>query len=201
VATASTTKGTRASPVGVIRCIGILVPFTWAVKGISGGINNGTPSPFVEKITKGINMRRLQTNLPDAARAKALHDAGIKMDDIVDATGLPQRTIYNIVNLVGPWAEIVTNNEIFQRYRNEVKKMIQTGSLELSKACLNQIEVKLPQASAAQAAVVFGILHDKERIQAGESNLNIAVHVTKEDLASREDVLARVATLLAGKET
>jgi len=77
--------------------------------------------------------------------------------------------------------------------------MIQTGSLELSKACLNQIEVKLPQASAAQAAVVFGILHDKERIQAGESNLNIAV-VHKHEISDREQVLERVANLLGQRD-
>jgi len=144
-------------------------------------------------------MRRRQTNIPSAARAKALHDAGFKMGEIVDATGIPQRTIYDIVNLKGKWADICQDNEIFRTYRDEVKKVIQTGSLELAKQCLNQIEVKLPQASAAQAAVVFGILHDKERIQAGESNLNIAV-VHKHELADREQVLERVAGLLANKD-
>ncbi len=140
-----------------------------------------------------------QTNLPDAARAKALHDAGIKMSDIEEATGIPPRTIYDIVNMKGPWAEIVTNNEVFREYRDQVKKQLQTGSLELAKKAQNQIDVKLPDASAAQAAVIYGILRDKERMDAGEAVENIAI-VTKKDIIDEEQVLSRVAALVARRD-
>jgi len=144
-------------------------------------------------------MRRLQTNLPNAARAKALHDAGIKMDDIVEATGIPQRTIYNIVNMKGPWADIVQNERLFNEYRVEVKKQLQTGSLEIAKGALHQIERRLPEASAAQASVIYGIVGDKERMDSGEAVMNIAI-VHKDEVADREQLLERVAGLLANKD-
>ncbi len=135
---------------------------------------------------------RLRTNIPDAARAKAMHEAGIRIGEIVEATGVSQRVIYDIVHGVGKWGQIVHNDERFKQYRDEVKKQLQTGSLELSKKCLTQIEDKLPQASAAQAAVVYGIIFDKERLQAGESSLNVAV-INKRDLEDEDALLARLA--------
>jgi hypothetical protein len=41
---------------------------------------------------------------------------------------------------------------------------------------LQQVEDKLPNASTAQAAVIYGVLTDKERLQAGESTANVEIH-------------------------
>ncbi len=135
---------------------------------------------------------RHRTSLPDAARAAALHEAGIRMGEIVEATGIPRRTIYGIIYGEPEWREILNNDERFKEYRNEVKKQLQTGTLELSQKCLIQIEDKLPAASAAQAAVVYGIIFDKERLQAGESTENVAV-INKRDLEDEDRLLAKLA--------
>ena len=108
-----------------------------------------------------------RTSLPIAATAAAMHESGVSVTDISGATGLPKRTIYKIINGDHQWAEILHNDDRFKLYRDEVKRQLQAGSLELSKKCLDQIEDRLCDSSAAQAAVVYGILFDKERLQAG----------------------------------
>jgi hypothetical protein len=45
---------------------------------------------------------------------------------------------------------------------------MQAASIKLSQKALQQIEDKIDQASAPQAAMVYGILRDKERLDAGE---------------------------------
>ena len=45
---------------------------------------------------------------------------------------------------------------------------MQAASISLSQKALQQIENRIDKASAPQAAMVYGILRDKERLDAGE---------------------------------
>ena len=96
---------------------------------------------------------------------------------------------------------MINNDPEFVQWRHDVTRKLQTGALELAKKSSIHAESTLNGASYYQAIVGGSILIDKARLLGNESTENLALHVTKEDLASREDVLARVATLLAQKET
>jgi|SRR5919197_511542 hypothetical protein len=104
-----------------------------------------------------------------------------------------ESTVTNIINGTHGWAEIKNSDAQFQKYRNQTRRELQVSMLELNKKCLQQIDAKLSKASAAQAAMIHGILTDKERLQAGESTQNIEIHTKHEDLAL--DRLAEVLSI------
>ena len=135
--------------------------------------------------------RGRRTDLPTAATARAMSEMGFQTGQIAEAIGLAEGTVDDIVNGRHGWGQMI-NEPVFNEYRVRQKRIMQTASIELAKKALGQIENKLPQASAAQAAVIYGIMRDKERLDAGESTENIAV-------LSRHDVedLDRLAKALA----
>ena len=80
---------------------------------------------------------------------------------------------------------------VFKEYRLRQKRIMQTASVELAKKALKQIEDKLPEASAAQATVIYGILRDKERLDAGEPTEHIA-HLHFHEVAEIDLLLAKL---------
>ena len=142
-----------------------------------------------------------QRTTHEAAEVHALRDTGMSTGQIGEQLDIPKRTVAAIVAGEGRWGEIINNDPEFVRWRDDVTRKLQTGALELAKKSFIHAESKLNGASYYQAIVGGSILIDKARLLGDQSTSNLALHVTKEDLASREDVLARVATLLAQKET
>ena len=142
-----------------------------------------------------------QRTTHEAASVHALRDTGMSTGQIGEQLDIPRRTVAAIVAGEGRWEDILEHDPQFKLWKDEVTRKLQTGALELAKKSFIHAEEKLPEASYYQAIVGGSILIDKSRLLGNESTENLAVRVTKEDLASREDVLARVATLLAQKET
>ena len=138
--------------------------------------------------------RGRQTDLPTAATAKAMHEMGIQTGEIASGLGVPEATVDDIVHGRHGWGRI-HNTPLFNEYRVQQKRIMQTVSVELAKKALKQIEGKLLEASAAQAAVIYGILRDKERLDAGESTENVAV-LHKHELDREQKALARLAASL-----
>jgi Ribonuclease G/E len=120
--------------------------------------------------------RGKRTSIPEAARAKALADIGYQATQIADATGLPTRTVDDIINGRNGWREIIANDQAFKQYRTDAKRKMQAASIKLSQKALQQIENRIDKASAPQAAMVYGILRDKERLDAGEPTEITAVY-------------------------
>jgi hypothetical protein len=54
--------------------------------------------------------RGKRTSIPQAAQAKALADIGYQGTQIADATGLPVRTVDDIINGRNGWREIIAND-------------------------------------------------------------------------------------------
>ncbi len=142
-----------------------------------------------------------QRTTHEAAEIHALRDTGMSTGQIGEQLDIPKRTVAAIVAGEGRWGDIINNDPEFVRWRDEVTRKLQTGALELAKKSFIHAEEKLPEASYYQAIVGGSILIDKARLLGNESTENLAVRVTGDDIATREDVLARVATLLAQKET
>lgn len=124
--------------------------------------------------------RGKRTSIPQAAQAKALADIGYQGTRIADAIGLPVRTVDDIINGRNGWREIIANDQAFKQYRTQAKRQMQAASINLSQKALQQIENRIDKASAPQAAMVYGILRDKERLDAGEPTEIIALHTRQE---------------------
>lgn len=115
-----------------------------------------------------------QTLLRDAALAVTMKEEGESLNSIHEKTGLPKSTVADIVNGRGPWGEIRASNQVFQRHRAEQKKIVQLASYEIQKKCLERIENKIGDCSAPQAAMVLGVLNDKDRLMHAE---HLEVHI------------------------
>jgi len=144
-----------------------------------------------------------QRTTHEAAEIHALRDTGMSTGQIGEQLDIPKRTVAAIVAGEGRWEDIINNDPEFVRWRDDVTRKLQTGALELAKKSFIHAESKLTEASYYQAIVGGSILIDKARLLGNESTENLAVRVTGDDIVSREDVLARVVTLLSrdGKET
>lgn len=119
--------------------------------------------------------RGRRTALPKAATAKAMSEMGFQTGEIAGAIGLPEGTVDDIVNGRHAWGKML-QNPVFNEYRVQQKRLMQTASVELAKKALKQVELRLPQASAAQAVMIYGVLRDKERLDAGEPTEIIATY-------------------------
>ena len=144
--------------------------------------------------------RGRRTNLQTAATAKALSDFGYNKGLIAEKVGLPYRTVDSIIRGEGKWSEIIRNEPLFEEYRKEIKAILQIKSLYLADRCLDQIEKKLSKASAPQAAVTMGILRQHQRLDAGESTVNIA-QITRHEIEQLDELAEKLSwSLLAHKQ-
>ena len=145
--------------------------------------------------------RGKRTSIPQAAQAKALADIGYQGSQIADATGLPVRTVDDIINGRNGWGEIIANDQAFKTYRSDAKRKMQAASIKLSQQALQQIENRIDKASAPQAAMVYGILRDKERLDAGEPS-EIVGSYSRVDISGLDKLPAALgqALLQSGKE-
>ena len=76
---------------------------------------------------------------------------------------------------------------------------MQTGSIELAKKALVSIEGKLENASAAQLAVVYGVMRDKERLDAGEPT-EIHGHLHVHEIQSIDRLAERLSRALVERK-
>ena len=141
--------------------------------------------------------RGVRTSMKRAAEAKALSELGHARGEISKLTGVGARTVSDIIAGRNGWAGIMENDPRFNACRMESKRALQVGSVELAKKALEQIEKKLPQASAAQAGVIYGIMRDKERLDAGEPTQHIAHIHHYEDIDS---ILKKIQGALLSKQ-
>ena len=133
--------------------------------------------------------RGKRTSMHQAAQAKALADIGYQGTQIADAIGLPVRTVDDIINGRNGWREIIANDQAFKQYRTQAKRQMQAASINLSQKALQQIENRIDKASAPQAAMVYGILRDKERLDAGEPT-EIVVLRTRQEVEGLDSLAA-----------
>jgi hypothetical protein len=76
---------------------------------------------------------------------------------------------------------------------------MQAASIKLSQKALQQIENRIDKASAPQAAMVYGILRDKERLDAGEATEIVATH-SRVDISGLDKLAAALSQTLLQKE-
>lgn len=132
-----------------------------------------------------------RTDLEKAALAGALSDSGLNRYQIARQVGIPRRTVVDILLGRNDWDKL-TSDPSFRAHRLALKRKHQLANLDLQSQLLGQIERKVEDMTAYQAAGSYGILFDKERLMAGESTENVAT-LGYEDIAALKAELARRA--------
>ena len=122
-----------------------------------------------------------RTPLDKAAAAMVLYEQDGSQRRVAERLGMNKRTVCDIVSGYGRWKEVATDAS-FTQLRLEQKRHLQAASAVIMSQALVRIEEKLPDASAPQAAMVYGILFDKDRLMAGESTQNVGVRTSNEVL-------------------
>ena len=146
--------------------------------------------------------RGRRTPLAVAATAYAMYDQGEQQSVIAETLDLPHQTVSMILHGHSPrWDTIIKNQDTnaFGEHRRLAKQVMQAASIELAKKALVQVEASLDKASALQAATVYGILRDKERLDAGEATQNIAI-VARVDFENLDALAAKLGHALMPKE-
>ena len=139
----------------------------------------------------------------EAAEIHALRATGMASGQISEQLGIPQRTVAAIIVGEGRWGEIIDNDPEFARWKGKVSRKLQITAWELATKSFVHAEKKLPDASYHQAILGGAILIDKARLLGDQSTENLSFRVTKEDIADQDEVMAKVAAVLAlrAKET
>jgi hypothetical protein len=75
------------------------------------------------------------------------------------------------------------------------KRQMQAASINLFQKALQQIENRIDKASAPQAAMVYGILRDKKRLDAGEP-AEITASYTRQEIAGLDAFAAVLSQTL-----
>ena len=136
--------------------------------------------------------------LEKAAAASTLYDRMGNQHAVARALNMPYSTVRDIVGNYGRWATVATDAS-YNQLRLEQKRNLQACTARIMADAMVQIEKRLPDASAPQAAMVYGILFDKDRLMAGESTQNMAIRTNE---VSNLDAIAEALrdTLLARKQ-
>lgn len=118
-----------------------------------------------------------------AATVGALQDLGYNGRQIARTIGLAASTVYD---MLGGRTDYL-KRPIIAQLRTQIKSRLQFRSLDLSDRALDQVESTLPWTEARDAAVVYGILRQHERLDAGEpteitASVNVHVEGKVDDL-------------------
>jgi hypothetical protein len=116
------------------------------------------------------------------------------ISEIGRAINVPKSTVHDILLGHVAWDQIKTVEQ-FQQQRDAIKRVLQASMIELVCQGLEQIEVKLPDASAKDAAIVVGILSEKERLIAGEATQHIGV-LTRHEVEDLDGLAQRLSVEL-----
>lgn len=120
-----------------------------------------------------------------AAHAMTLGDMGYQSSKVAEMVDISQRAAYDIIKRHGRWGE-VAERPVFAELRQQQKAHLEATSRMLSAKCLIQVDNKINECSAYQAAGIYGLLRTHERLDAGEPteitaslNVHAAVGIDK----------------------
>ena len=129
----------------------------------------------------------------DYIRVMALYNLYHNKSQVARETGISLSTIQRwITNARGNRAEKIKHYD--QRLKQTQDRLMQTMGFVADEA-LQQVHKKLPEASAAQAATIYGILFDKQQIMAGNAgttNLNLSFDMSGMSADDATSLMQRV---------
>ncbi len=119
-----------------------------------------------------------------------MHDAGYPVGLIADTVGRAYNTVKDIVLRHSHWGEIA-ERPVFARWRAEQQQILEVGARQIAADALVQTQAAMPKASALQAATVYAIMVDKSRLLAGESTVNVDMHVQVQAVDELASILSQ----------
>lgn len=143
--------------------------------------------------TGNVEGRSTRTDPYKAATIAALGELGHAGTKIAVWTDTPSRTVYEILG----GEKNYLKTPVHAKLRQTIKSRLQARSLDIADRALNQIEMAIPETGARDAAVVYGILRQHERLDAGEptSITDGAMSLKVPSLDALAGVLAEVVQL------
>lgn len=106
-----------------------------------------------------------------AGLAIAMGEMGYPESVITKATNIPERTVWGLLHDEVGWI----HGPVLKVHRVKAKEILQARSMAIAEKCLNQVDKKIVDASAYQAAGIYGLLRTHERLDAGEPTEHIAM--------------------------
>ena len=114
-----------------------------------------------------------------AAQVMELGDAGYTGRVIAERTGVSPNTVRDIVARHGRWGEIAERS-VFAELRQQQKAILHTATLAVCAKALVRVDETIDNASAYQAAGIYGLLRTHDRLDAGEATQNVEIHTKLE---------------------
>ncbi len=139
------------------------------------------------------------TPLDKAATVLAMHDLTGNGAEVARRLDMRQQTVYDIINGHRQWGERASG-PVARSLREEQKSILTDASLAIAAQCVKQVEKRLPDASAYQAAGIYGLMRTHARLDMGESTENIAI-VARVDANNADGLAQRLATRLVNSGT
>lgn len=138
---------------------------------------------------------RATTKAHKIAKALAMHDCGASLREIAKETGVNHNSVNNILNHKHPYWEKILDTRSFQKWREYHRGVIQVAQIQLAEDVLRQAEAALPEANFKDAMFGFGILRDKDRLDAGEPT-EIKEEITRHTIENLDELGEKLAQAL-----
>ena len=135
------------------------------------------------------------TDPSKAAEALNLGRAGYSSGQIEQMTGIPGRTIRDIVSGHGRWGATMQDNPVFAELRREQNTVLEAAFRAAAAQSLAEAyrQEKLDKASHYQLVIAASIAIDKARLLAGEAGQIVEHQISRAALTDEDDLLARLA--------
>lgn len=117
----------------------------------------------------------------------ALASIDASTSEIAELTDIAKSTVIDILAGKGGWRERLKDPS-FAPFRASIKRKLQAGGLVVAAKALLQAERDISNARAKDAAIVYGVMRDKERLDAGEATSHVAV-LNRHEIAGRSEAL------------
>jgi biotin operon repressor len=134
-----------------------------------------------------------------ATQAMALGDMGFSQAEIAAQTGISRRSVWDILNHVGHWGEVV-EQPVLKRFRQEQNSALEAAARSFAAQSWAKAAEKMDSASYYQLVMGGAILIDKARLLAGESTANVEVH-TKLEVTGLDNLCSALSQVLLESST
>lgn len=113
-----------------------------------------------------------------------------------NAVGGNRSPIWRLLhNEAGEWL----SGPVLRAARARAKEILQARSVAIAERCLYQVEKTLGNASAYQAAGIYGLMRTHERIDAGEPTEHIA-HLHRHEIDGLDSLAGKLARVLSEQQ-
>jgi plasmid maintenance system antidote protein VapI len=101
--------------------------------------------------------RGRRTDPTAAILAKVMHEMGFSPAWIAELSHVPRKTVDDIINGRGPWAEM-PRNELYDRTREQLKVLIEQVAYSSAMKVMERLQAKIDKASYMEIVSTMSVL-------------------------------------------